>query len=329
MNSGNTTERRLELAIRHGYLLIPKDPNEKRRLDYRLTRGIVCMPFPGAYALVESFNKLDPRVQARMTLKAAHALHPGWTFCLFSAAVAHGLQVPQELLSRTHVAISPSESRRKHPGQVTCHIDKGGGHVLADNIPCTTLMQTTLDCLCASTFRQGLAIVDSVLHHRLATKEQLIEYFAMYGKGRRGIKQARETLKYADGRSENGGESIVRAVIIELGFETPELQIEIEDPMMPGVSKRADLGWKLSDGRYILAELDGFAKYLTKGARHSKVEKTELAVQSMRAERLRESHLNLTGAVILRFSFAQALDTSYFFQLLATAGVPLAGERTL
>ena len=46
----------------------------------------------------------------------------------------------------------------------------------------------------------------------------------------------------------------------------------------------------------------------------------------MRAERLRESHLNLTGAVILRFSFAQALDTSYFFQLLATAGVPLAGD---
>lgn len=223
------------------------------------------MPFPGAYALIESFNRLDPRAQARMTLKAAHTLHPGWTFCLFSAAVAHGLQVPQELLSRTHVAISPSESRRKHPGQVTCHIDKGGGHVLADNIPCTTLMQTTLDCLCASTFRQGLAIVDSVLHHRLATKEQLIEYFAAHGKGRRGIRQARETLKYADGRSENGGESIVRAVIIELGFETPEPQIEIEDPMMPGVSKRADLGWKLSDGRYILAELDGFAKYLTKG----------------------------------------------------------------
>lgn len=99
--------------------------------------------------------------------------------------------------------------------------------------------------------------------------------------------------------------------------------------MMPGVSKRADLGWRLSDGRYILAELDGFAKYLTEDTRRSNIEKTELAVQSMRAERLRESHLNLTGAVILRFSFAQALDTSYFFQLLATAGVPLAGERTL
>lgn len=155
MNSGNTTERRLELAIRHGCLLIPKDPNEKRRLDYRLARGIVCMPFPGAYTLVESFNKLDPRVQARMMLKAAHTLHPGWTFCLFSAAVAHGLQVPQELLSRMHVAISPSESRRKHPGQVACHIDKGGGHVLADNIPCTTLIQTTLDCLAPPLFAKA------------------------------------------------------------------------------------------------------------------------------------------------------------------------------
>ena len=329
MNPVNTTELRLELAMQHGYLLIPKDPNEKRRLDYRLARGTVCMPFPSAYAPAESFRKLGPRTQARMILKAAHTLHPNWTFCSFSAAVAHGLQVPQELLSRTHVAISPGESRRKHLGQVSCHIDTGGGRTIADGLPCTDLMQTTLDCLCASTFRQGLAIVDSVLHHRLATKERLIEYFAAHGKGRHGIRQARKTLKHADGRSENGGESIVRAIIIELGFEIPELQIEIEDPMMPGVSKRADLGWRLSDGRYILAELDGFAKYLTEDTRRSNIEKTELAVQSMRAERLRESHLNLTGAVILRFSFAQALDTSYFFQLLATAGVPLAGERTL
>lgn len=329
MNPVNTTELKLELAMRHGCLLIPKDQNEKRKLDYRLARGTVCMPFPSAYAPAESFRKLGPRTQARMILKAAHTLHPNWTFCSFSAAVAHGLQVPQELLSRTHVAISPGESRRKHLGQVSCHIDTGGGRTIADGLPCTDLMQTTLDCLCASTFRQGLAIVDSVLHHRLATKERLIEYFTAHGKGRRGIRQARETLKLADGRSENGGESIVRAIIIELGFEIPELQIEIEDPMMPGVSKRADLGWRLSDGRYILAELDGFAKYLTEDTRRSSIEKTELAVQSMRAERLRESHLNLTGAVILRFSFAQALDTSYFFQLLATAGVPLAGERTL
>ena len=223
----------------------------------------------------------------------------------------------------------PAKAAANIPAKSPVTLIKGVGTYSRITSLAPPLMQTTLDCLCASTFRQGLAIVDSVLHHRLATKEQLIEYFAAYGKGRRGIRQARETLRYADGRSENGGESIVRAVIIELGFETPELQIEIEDPMMPGVSKRADLGWKLSDGRYILAELDGFAKYLTKGARRSKVEKTELAVQSMRAERLRESHLNLTGAVILRFSFAQALDTSYFFQLLATAGVPLAGERTL
>ena len=287
------------------------------------------MPFPGAYALAEPFNQLDPRAQARMTLKAAHTLHPDWTFCSFSAAAAHGLQVPRELLARVHIAIAPSKSRRKHPGRVTCHIDKGGGRMTADGIPCTSLMQTVLDCLCASTFRQGLAIVDSAIHHRLTTKEQLVDYFIAHGKGRRGIRQARETLKYADGRSENGGESIVRAIIIELGFETPELQIEIEDPMMPGVSKRADLGWRLSDGRYIIAELDGFAKYLTADVHRSGVEKVEWAVKSMRAERLRESHLNLTGATILRFSFAQALDTPYFFQLLATAGVPLKGERTI
>lgn len=41
------------------------------------------------------------------------------------------------------------------------------------------------------------------------------------------------TLMHADGRSENGGESVVRAIILELGFAEPDLQVEIEDPSTP------------------------------------------------------------------------------------------------
>ena len=40
-------------------------------------------------------------------------------------------------------------------------------------------------------------------------------------------------MAYADGRSENGGESIVRGIMIDLGFALPELQVEIEDPLCP------------------------------------------------------------------------------------------------
>ncbi|MDO4437145.1 MAG: hypothetical protein Q4B77_04265 [Coriobacteriaceae bacterium] len=261
-----------------------------------------------------------------MKLQASHVLHPAWTFCLYSAAIAHGLQVPRPLLSPIHVSIAPTHSRRRQSGCVACHICKGDSRVLSDGIPCTDLLQTLLDCLCAAGFRHGLAIVDSALHFRLTTVEELTAYFDAHGKGRRGIQQARKTLSYADGRSDNGDESIVRAIIIELGFEVPDLQVEVEDPLHPGIMKRADMGWTLPDGQVVLAELDGLSKYLAteKEATNGGVEHV---VQVMRAERLRESHLNLTGATVLRFSFAQALDTEYLFNLLTAAGVPLRGVR--
>lgn len=328
METKSATDLKLELATRRACLLLPADTPEKRCLDRRVTKGTACMPYPGTYALAEPYNKLNPRAKARMTLKAIHALHPNWTFCSFSAAVAHGLQVPRALLAPVHIAISPTESRRKKPGHVACHTDHGGSRVITDGMPCTCLLQTLLDCLCATGFRYGLAIVDSALHYHLTTHEELARHFADHGKGRRGIRQARQTLAYADGRSENGGESIVRAAIIELGFQTPELQIEIENPMNPGAPKRSDMGWRLSNGRYILVELDGLSKYLSTNARTHEEPSVYQAVRTMRAERLRESHLNLTGATILRLSFAQALDADYLFRLLSTAGVPLNKETS-
>ena len=78
------------------------------------------------------------------------------------------------------------ESRRKaEPGQSPRHIlDNGSGHDTADGVPCTNISATIFECLCATDFRFGLAIVDSALHnhHRFSTKEQLIEYFAAHGK---------------------------------------------------------------------------------------------------------------------------------------------------
>ncbi len=283
---------------------------------------------PAHTPLPSRTTKLNPRAKARMTLKAIHALHPNWTFCSFSAAVAHGLQVPRALLAPVHIAISPTESAAKSQG--TLHATPITADLASSPMECPApaFLQTLLDCLCATGFRYGLAIVDSALHYHLTTHEELARHFADHGKGRRGIRQAQQTLAYADGRSENGGESIVRAAIIELGFQTPELQIEIEDPMNPGAPKRSDMGWRLPNGRYILVELDGLSKYLSTNARTHEEPSVYQAVRTMRAERLRESHLNLTGATILRLSFAQALDADYLFRLLSTAGVPLNKETS-
>lgn len=76
METKSATDLKLELATRRACLLLPADTPEKRRLDRRVTKGTACMPYPGAYALAEPYNKLNPRAKARMTLKAIHALHP-------------------------------------------------------------------------------------------------------------------------------------------------------------------------------------------------------------------------------------------------------------
>ena len=47
------------------------------------------------------------------------------------------------------------------------------------------------------------------------------------------------------------------------------------------------------------------------------------AIAKMTRERVRESHINLTGATVLRFSFAEAMDGEYMRRLLEKAGVPI------
>lgn len=118
----------------------------------------------------------------------------------------------------------------------------------------------------------------------------------------------------------------MRAIILELGFAEPDLQVEVEDPLNPGTYKRVDYYWLLEDGRVIVGELDGFEKYLKArgGARKSPDDNLRSAIKAMRNERMRETSLNLAGMTVLRFSYADALDTDKFFSLLSTAGVPLA-----
>ena len=189
----------------------------------------------------------------------------------------------------------------------------GCGHTV------TPLKTTLLDCLCQANFSQGLAIADSALHWRLVDADGLREHVERSGFRRKGIRTARRVLRWMDGRSDNGGESMARAVMIELGFQLPELQVEVADPLTPGGMWRVDFCWRLPDGRVVIGELDGGGKYLADG------EGAAEALDHMRRERLRESRLNLTGAMVIRFSFEQAMDRAYMERLLRTPESPPRG----
>ncbi len=128
-------------------------------------------------------------------------------------------------------------------------------------------------------------IADSALHEQLLSMEHLVETVDNLGLNRRGVVTARRVARCADGLSESGGESKARALMIERGWQTPELQVELFDPVEPGRPYRVDYLWRVGD-RLIIGEFDGFVKS-EKAAEEGKLRKGAID------ERQRESRLSM------------------------------------
>lgn len=313
--------KRIAHEEQRGRYLVPSNRAERQALERRVRAGMLVSPYKDMFVRPEYLTQLSARARTLHTVKALAALHPDWTFCFSTAALLHGLQVSNKLLQPIDIAIEPTGNRRRASGIAACHVVPHQEALLVAGVRATALLQTLLDCACAYPFAYGLAIVDSALHWKLTTKEEVTEFFLQRGKGRHGIETARKVVAYCDGRSDNGGESIARAMIIELGFAVPELQVEIYDPMEPSVPKVADYYWRRPDGHEIIGELDGMGKY--QGVLSHQNSDASDIVQAFSRERIRESHLNLTGATVIRFTIAQAQDEDYMLKLLSAAGVPL------
>ncbi len=332
MRSNHAVSEKLETAGRSGWLYAPDTEAERLSVRRKLKKGEVVEPYPGLYALRSAYDGASPRARAFMLIKALAKLHPDWVFCSFSAAVVHGIQVPYAHLAMVHTEVMPGCNRNRCR-KVACRSSEAlaadrqadiSPVEMVHGIRVTSIEQTVLECLCQADFRDGLVIADSALRCRLTSKSLVERQFLEWGRGRRGIRQARITLSHASAESESGGESIVRAIIIELGFEVPQLQVVVHDPMEPNNPKRVDMAWHLKNGTLVILEVDGKTKYYRAAGGREKTMR-EMATTFSR-ERLRESHLNMTGAMVLRCSVEDALDTARFQMMLEKAGIPKAGR---
>ena len=314
----------LNRAEAQGLWLTPSSHAEEVLLRRRLAKGELASPFRGMYGRRDAFETASVRERAIRTIRTLGLLHPNWVFCGYSAAVVHGLQVPNTVLDAVHYCAN-GRNRRESP-LVRHRLQLAPQDTVSNmGVRVTSLRKTLVDCLCASDFRVGLAIADSAIHWELASKREIANWIEEDGRGRRGVRQARQTIAWADGRSENGGESIARATMIELGFVAPLLQVEVFDPMEPDNPKRGDFGWRLEDGSWVIGELDGIGKYRkddVNGTRNG----LDAAIRALAAERRRESHLCLSGSKVVRFGMRDVLDTAYFERLLTAAGVPRREE---
>lgn len=301
-----------------GACLISYSDVVRKDIGARISAGErIIRPMPGLYARAEFWESLNPAERMLAEMRGLACLHGDWYFCGLSAAVAYGLSVSYALLKEVEVACATG-AHRYHGGKVRArHIDidsEVAGY--ASGVFVTSLPRTVFDCLRRLGFRDGCALVDSALRLGLTNKDELSAYFAEKSGGYRGIRQARRTLEFADGRSGSGGESIARAAMWELGFAAPELQAEFRDPV-DGGTFYTDFCWRPADGRVIVGELDGGEKYVNPAMTHGRTPE-----QVRRAERIRESRLTAVSSAVVRFSPETVADDHEFARLLDAFGVP-------
>lgn len=324
MSSGNWKQRDADIAealahARAKRMCLPSNSCAGTKLlERRVTSGQLVRVFPHLYEEPTYWEGLPISERALRVIRGAALLHPDWVFCDTSAAIAYGLQVSQPDPAVVHIATTP----RAHTAS-TAHVVR---HVLNDPIICTAggvrvvdLVECVTGCLSGLDLPHGLAVADSYLRHNGLQREALEESVARINRRSRRSR-ALEVAQAADPRAENGGESVARGTMIELGFQVPNLQVEVPNPLDTAHPYRVDFLWPADTNQAaIIGELDGMDKYRDPAMLGDKT-----SLRAFSDERIRESRLTITDARIMRFRFDDVLDRKRFSHLLDAFGVPKA-----
>lgn len=307
--------RLLDAAQAEGTCLVPSERADIALLGRMLKSGEVVRPASGLYARKSYWLSLDRRLRVQHTVSGLAAKHPAWAFWSYSAAMMHGLEVPNHCL-RPMRAIAARRTKLSSRLLKTRFAREDDRFITVRGVRVTEFWQTVLDCLLESSLGAGLAIADSALRISGATSDELVGYIESRGRSKRGIRRALMIARHADGKAENGGESRTRAFFISRGYLLPELQVEIPDPVDEGIFQ-VDFLWRLPGGRCVVGELDGKEKY-----ENAEMLEGKTAADVARNERQRESRLTLAGYQVLRFTFNDVLRPDRSMRLLSIAGIP-------
>ena len=313
--------RQLDCAEREGSCLVPRTEADGAALRYR-GLALVC-PLRGMFVRRRTWRRLRPPERMRYLMRGLIAMHPRWTFCGVSAAVAYRLPVTWALMGRVCVAAPPRPSWRGTSG-IEFRTIADDESELVDGLPVTSPLRTLFDCARNLPLAYALPIADGWLRMFGGTPSAVARAIRERYRGHRGVGRAARVVGLADARAESGGESVARAVMVELGFAVPELQAWVRDPVDARRSYRVDFAYVGTDGRLHLGELDGRRKtedpVLTRG-------RTKL--QELARERIRESRITACGASVVRFSYDDVVDRPYFERVLSAFALPRRAESDL
>ena len=142
--------------------LVTHDARIRSSLQRQVESGKVVRPARGVYARASYWRAITPPQRMLHLMRSLQALHPDWTFCHESAAVAFGLSVPFERLGDVHVATSRA-NRTSSTGTIRWHVVERDEFVFRQGLRVTSLPRTTFDCMRTARFGHALAVADSAL----------------------------------------------------------------------------------------------------------------------------------------------------------------------
>lgn len=175
--------------------------------------------------------------------------------------------------------------------------------VLVDTLPRLSRQEAivVLDAALTGKYDYGVRVTDRDLH----TAESFLSpgHTAAW----------RQLRDFADARSESPGESRSRVLFDELGFEAPQLQVELH---LAGVGRvRVDFWWE-----GLVCEFDGMIKYTRQFTDRD-------AEDVVKQEKLREDALRMHGYRVVRITWSDLDDPQTLGRKLLLAGAPHRATR--
>lgn len=321
MKAHTRIESLIHEAHREGRCAIVASEADRMALIRRIQSGQIVRPYHGTYADAGYWNELDPANRTMHIAKALALLHPHWVFAGPTAAAAYGFEHQWSIHRQGLYIVGSANGSGKHAYGTVRRIYMRSAPVslLQAGIKVTSPARTLVDCGLLLPFHKALAIFDSA--------------FARYGDMsddvraichdlRHDCSVVELLLEYVDSLSENGGESLTRAIIIEEGFMIPELQRVFRDPQNPDEWYRVDFAWSLPDGRIIVAEYDGMAKYTDPKMTDRQSIRTVVNRQTRREQRL----LSFGVTMIIRIDYDDLIHRERLIAKLMQAGVPYSAK---
>ncbi|MDM4761434.1 type IV toxin-antitoxin system AbiEi family antitoxin domain-containing protein [Galbitalea sp. SE-J8] len=286
---------------------------DTRALTRALARGELVKLRRGAYVAREVWDAADARDRHLLRAHAAASqMQSEPVLAGFSAAAVWGMPV-FELPETVTLAEAWGGGGRSAPGvRRTAAAFPTTEVVERDGLRVTTLARTALELTRVEPFARAVASMDWALWRRNPLRIPMEELADEADRltVRFGIVRARHCVAFASHLSDSYGESLCRALMHELGFAPPTLQLELRDArgrMLP------DFAWRRER---VLAEFDGKGKYL-RGMRDG-----EDPGEVVWREKKREDRLRALGWSVVRVVWADLLDRDRLIRLLVDAGVP-------